>query len=171
LDGYVPRRGKSGVTIGTGFDLGQRTAEDIDRLDLPQSFRDRLKPFAGMTRAQAIEALHRTPLRITKEEADLLDREARRDTINTIIQNYNRRSRFDFRDLPSAMQTVIASVGFQHGPSLRTVPRFLKFATAGDLPAMVGELRDFNNDYPDRRNREADYLERNIPVPQLKPRL
>jgi Bacterial toxin homologue of phage lysozyme, C-term len=94
-----------------------------------------------------------------------------RDTIDTIIDSYNRRSRLDFRELPSARQTVIASVGFQHGPSLTTVPRFLRFATEGDLPAMIAELRDFKDFHPERRNLEADYLERNIPRPKLKPRL
>jgi Bacterial toxin homologue of phage lysozyme, C-term len=171
LQGYVPRHGKSGVTIGTGIDLGQRSAEEIDRLDLPKSLRDKLKPFAEMRRAQASEALHRNPLRITKEEADLLDREGHRDTINTIIESYNRRSRFDFRDLPSPMQTVIASVGFRHGPSLTTVPRFLKLATEANLPGIVAELRNFKDDHPERRNLEADYLERNISRPKLKPRL
>jgi Bacterial toxin homologue of phage lysozyme, C-term len=171
LQGYVPRHNKSGVTIGTGVDLGQRSAEEIDRLDLPKSLRDKLKPFAGMRRVQASEALHRNPLRVTKEEADLLDREVHRDTINTIIESYNRRSRFDFRDLPSPMQTVITSVGFQHGPSLTTVPRFLKFATEANLPGMIAELRNFKDDHPERRNLEADYLERNIPRPKLKPRL
>lgn len=47
LKGYVPRRGDSGVTVGTGVDLGQRSGEEIDRLDLPGSLRDKLRPFAG----------------------------------------------------------------------------------------------------------------------------
>jgi hypothetical protein len=54
---------------------------------------------------------------------------------------------------------------------LTAVPRFFKFAAEGDLPAMVAELRDFKDDYPGRRNLEADYLERKIPRPKLKPRL
>jgi hypothetical protein len=36
---------------------------------------------------------------------------------------------------------------------------------------MVAELRDFKDFYPERRNLEANYLERRIPRPNLKPRL
>jgi Bacterial toxin homologue of phage lysozyme, C-term len=88
-----------------------------------------------------------------------------------IIDTYNQHSKFDFRRLPSAMQTVIASVGYQNGPSFEETPRFFKAATAGDIAAMLKELRSFGDPYPSRRNLEADYLERNLPRPKLKPRL
>ena len=50
LDGYVPRAGKSGVTVGTGVDLGQRDADDIRKLDIPPELAEKLVP---LCRSQA----------------------------------------------------------------------------------------------------------------------
>ncbi len=45
--GYVPvgkngkRLGNSGLTIGTGFDLGQHSATEIQQLDIPPALKER----------------------------------------------------------------------------------------------------------------------------------
>jgi hypothetical protein len=133
--------------------------------------KERLKRYTGLTGRAAEDFLRSNPLTVTKEEADSLDRVVRSDVTERIINAFNRGSKLDFRDLPSAMQTVIASVGYQHGPSFETTPRFFRAATAGNITAMLKELRGSGDPYPSRRNLEADYLERNLPRPKLKPRL
>ena len=51
--GYVPvgkggkRLGKSGMTIGTGFDLGQHTAAEIEQLDISAALKKKLIPFTA----------------------------------------------------------------------------------------------------------------------------
>jgi hypothetical protein len=51
--GYVPdtNTSQSGVTIATGFDLGQRNENDLIALNLPQSLIDKLKPYLGKKQA------------------------------------------------------------------------------------------------------------------------
>jgi hypothetical protein len=107
LEGYVPVDtksgtviGNSGVTIATGVDLGHRSAEDIDRLDLPRSLRDKLKPYAGIRRERALELLRDHPIRIAQAEADMLDRTVKRDLIETLVDRFDRRSQVRFADLP-----------------------------------------------------------------------
>ena len=48
LTGYVPRTStkKSGVTIATGFDLGQHNKQQIKNLKLPAALEAKLLPFA-----------------------------------------------------------------------------------------------------------------------------
>jgi type VI secretion system secreted protein VgrG len=50
--GYVPDAGasSSGVTIGTGFDLGARQESDLDGLD--DDLKEALKPFLGFKGAE-----------------------------------------------------------------------------------------------------------------------
>jgi len=59
LLGYVPDGGgsKSGVTIATGFDLGQRNEADLKKLKLSKTLIDKLKPYLGLTKKSAIDAI------------------------------------------------------------------------------------------------------------------
>jgi len=47
--GYVPAamKSKSGVTIATGFDLGQRNENDLKSLKLDTALISKLKPYLG----------------------------------------------------------------------------------------------------------------------------
>lgn len=62
LDGYVPAPAdsKSGVTIATGFDLGQRDRADLSALGLPLSLIDKLAPYLGIARFDAKKLLEDT---------------------------------------------------------------------------------------------------------------
>ena len=48
--GYVPKtdNDKSGVTIGSGFDLGSKTEETLSRLNLSPDIINELKPYLGL---------------------------------------------------------------------------------------------------------------------------
>jgi len=52
--GYVPdaNTSQSGVTIATGFDLGQRNENDLIVLNLPQNLIDKFKPYLGKRQKQ-----------------------------------------------------------------------------------------------------------------------
>lgn len=67
--GYVPNPtgGKSGVTIATGFDLGQRNETDLTNLGLSAALITKFKPYLGLQGTAADEFLKKTPLTITDD--------------------------------------------------------------------------------------------------------
>ena len=76
----------------------------------------------------------------------------------------------NFKDLSKEQQTVIASVGFNHGVSFTrkdgSQMDFIKQAADNDWTAMIANLRDFgdNEILKPRRLLEADYLEDSLSV-------
>ena len=67
------------------------------------------------------------------------------------------------RDRSRAEQTVLVSVGFQHGTSFTRKDgsdmNFIKQAASGDWDAVLANLKDFGDAFPTRRNKEAKLLE------------
>jgi len=115
LDGYVPAatKSKSGVTTGTGFDLGARNETDLLRLGLSPVLIKKLKPYLGIKSVAAEQLVKKTPLKVTKLEADTIDKAAKSSITQQLIQKYNMSvavgmKKFEF--LPAEAQTVIASV-------------------------------------------------------------
>lgn len=73
--GYVPPAGRSGVTIGTGFDIGQwKTHELRSKLDIPENIAARLDRYTGHIRDDAVARLRASPLEVTRDEANVIDR-------------------------------------------------------------------------------------------------
>ena len=99
---------------------------------------------------------------LTGEEADQLDQAVKADALGAIASNYNEATGDNprFEELPPEAQTVIASVGFQYGADLETAtPSFWNAVTTQDWRGAVDELRNFGDNFPSRRDREADVLE------------
>ena len=74
--GYVPKeenannnRVVSGVTIASGFDLGQHSVEYLYRLDFPVELKNKLVPYMGLKGQEAKDKLKEIPLILTEEEA------------------------------------------------------------------------------------------------------
>lgn len=74
--GYVPAAGvsKSGVTIATGFDLGQRSESDLTTLGLNKILIKKLKPYLGKKSKTSVDYLKDNALVITVENATLIDK-------------------------------------------------------------------------------------------------
>jgi hypothetical protein len=129
LAGYIPTGSSaSGVTIATGFDIGQRSRSDIQRIPIAQSLKAKLLPYAGLTRQNAVTALRQLPLSVTRGDADSIDRAIRNVILTTLRRNYNAAlgansglAKFD--QLPKEAQTVIASLTFQYADLKRKTPR------------------------------------------------
>ncbi len=163
LKGYVPAvdTSKSGVTIGTGVDLGQRSESEIDALDIPPALKSRLKPYAGKTKNNAVAALQQHPLIVTDAEAEALDKAVKGPIVARLTAAYDAAAAaagaaLGFAALPAGAQTAIASVAFQYGTDLaRRTPNFWKAATRQDWPVVIAELEDFGDSYPTRRKAEA----------------
>lgn len=163
--GYVPAAGvsKSGVTIATGFDLGQRNEADLKALGLSGNLITTLQPYLGKRSREAQAVLGKTPLAITTAQAAEIDRAVKKSHVDLITQNYNAvaGNKLRFADLPAEAQTVIASVSFQYGASLGTrAPKFWNAAKIQDWKECIKVLKNFGDAYPARRKKEAALLEK-----------
>lgn len=167
--GYVPRKAdgvtpldQSGVTIASGFDLGQHDRNYLVRIGLPSYLVNILTPYMGRKKWNAVNYLNANPLRLSDSEAQTINRKVKPDKANEIIKTYNAASSVPFEQLAKGPQTVITSVAFQYGSNLaRKTPTFWGLVTRQDWNGTIRELRDFGDRYPTRRNKEANYLANN----------
>lgn len=157
---YVPNKrgeviGNSGPTIGAGVDLGQRNFEDLN--GLPTDLIEKLKPYLGLKRQEALDFVKSNPLTLSDEEITTINQWAKRKETEKLIENWNRDSDVPFESLTPEQATVVASVLYQYGSPSR-VPRFWKYATNGQWKLVEKELRAFGDNFQSRRTREANYL-------------
>ena len=162
--GYVPAAtvSKSGVTIATGFDLGQRSETDLKNLGLNSGLIEKLKPYLGSKKDDAKKLIEKTPLAITPAEAESIDKAVKSAHLAIVKLKYDSASaEKKFLDLPAEAQTVIASVSFQYGQNLdAATPKFWVAVTKQDWPESIKILKDFGDVFPTRRRKEAALLEK-----------
>ena len=158
LKGYVPdaKGSKSGVTIGSGLDLGDRNINDLK--GLPQEIIDKLEPFLGLKGNNAVAVAKK--LNITKEEAKIINTFAHKQSLTKLKKKWNKDSKIKFNKLNKEQATVLASVAFQYGDLKTKTPTFYRLALAGDWQGVYDELIDFKDNYPTRRKKEAAYLKK-----------
>ena len=165
VEGYVPAASvsKSGVTIATGFDLGQRGESDLKSLKLSSDLIDKLKPYLGVKSKEAQALLKKTPLTISRKQATEIDKAVKSSHVKKLVDKYNKASvnKKKFSELPAQAQTVIASVSFQYGTNLSSrAPKFWKAVTSQDWPETTKILKKFGDTYPTRRKKEAALMEK-----------
>ena len=165
VNGYVPAAAvsKSGVTIATGFDLGQRSESDLKKLKLDTTLINKLKPYLGTKGLKAQELIKKKPLTITSLQAEAIDKAVKSEHVSQIKSKYDMASgnTKKFLELPPEAQTVIASVSFQYGVGLNVrAPKFWKSVTTQDWKEAVAILKAFGDAYPTRRKKEAALLEK-----------
>ena len=152
-EGYVPKAGNSGVTVGAGFDIGQQAHLE----GLHPELKEKLKPYLGLKKQDAERKLAEDGLSLGQHEADAVTKYGQ-DMMNDSLKNqWKKVSDVPFDQLTPAQQTVLQSVQYQYGDLSRT-PRFAQFAGKGQWEKVVKELRNFKDSYKTRRGREADYL-------------
>ena len=186
LHGYVPIikasgkvAGKSGMTIATGFDIGQKSEDEMSSLGFSQSVVDRLLPYAnvrfkGKTRAEVLARVVEigpVPV-ITKNEADGIDLIIHGQHLTSAIASWNARRANAvpaFTALPAPWQTVLFSRTFHQGtgmPDTLVAKKFYTAATTGKWQDAVDALRyyDVQEDwYKARVGKEADFLKTKMP--------
>ena len=160
LQGYVPvdknnkPLGHSGVTIASGFDLGQRCLKDIK--GFYKELKNKLIPYLGLQKEEALEVAHN--LCITEEEGNIINNFAKRQEIGRLRERWYDTTGSKFELLPQNKATVIASVAFQYGNLESKTPKFWARITSDDWEAAYNNLLNFGDRYPSRRKREAKYL-------------
>ena len=78
---FGPVIGASGVTVGTGLDLGQQAEADLRRMGIPAALIGRFLPYLGHRKMDAVFALHDAPLTLSDAECDALDAAVHADYI------------------------------------------------------------------------------------------
>ncbi len=187
LRGYVPIRGtkvvgKSGVTIATGFDIGQWSKDQLDDIGLTPTLVAKLKPFAsphrfkGMTKAEVVAAITKIgPVpEVSVTEANAIDEASMTSLLKTAAKNWDRlkdKAVPAFRTLPQGWQTVWLSRTFQEGPSYPATKLGAAFGAAarkGDWAAAIKALKAYTQ-YAERAVPEAKLLESELPPPVIVP--
>lgn len=164
LEGYVPdpKGSNSGVTIASGFDLGQRSKHELLSM-LPIDLANKMIPYIGKTKFLAVSYLKSHPLKITKSEAATINQAAHKQSVDRLLSQWDESGAYcDFAELSTEKATVISSVAFQYGDLSRRTPNFWRQVTSGDWDAALKNLRHFGDKYPTRRNKEADLLAKDL---------
>lgn len=167
--GYVPDlkvKHQSGVTVASGFDLGQRNENDLK--GLPAPLIEKLKPYLGLKLADARNKLKEMPLQLSDQEAARLNVFAKEDTLNKLSNKWKATTGTDFDKLSPEKATVVASVAFQYGDLEKKTPNFWGQVTQGEWDMAKANLQDFGDAYGTRRNKEATYLSMSMAANDIK---
>jgi murein DD-endopeptidase MepM/ murein hydrolase activator NlpD len=116
-DVYLADPDKDGVTVALGFDLGVRAEKDLKALKLPDDLIAKLKPYLGKKSKDAKSFLKDNPLKLTKEEATLIDTAAMKAATDGLVARYNKAVKAKggtatFEDLLPEVQTVILTLEY-----------------------------------------------------------
>jgi hypothetical protein len=162
-EGYVPwptaeANNDSGVTIATGFDLGQYNEDGLRNMGLSPVLTEKLRPYLGRRRQDAKNFLSQHPLFISSEEVFEIDKASKSKVLRDLEIRYNSESSIPFKSLPEQAQTTIASMAFQFGTYGVTLGTFWPLIVKQRWRDAVQVLRG-ETAYVNRRNQEADRLE------------
>lgn len=158
--GYVPKNdvgkvlGKSGVTIGYGFDIGQHNVWEINRLEIPQKLKAMLTPYTELTGEEASQKLENSPLKLSNEQVATLDREVKKKQIRGILR-LSESFKIIFHKLPDCVQTGVFSVYYNYGTLSGKLMDLVKNAKYNAVANYVRSLK-FNSA---RREKEAAKIE------------
>jgi hypothetical protein len=139
-NGYIPTNkktgeviGRSGTTIVSGTDLGQKDPQEKFFRILPKDLRKKLSPYAGKTKEAAVTYLQANPLFLDDTEMDLVDKAEKQIQTERLHRRWRNATGTDFSTLPKGVATPLASVSFQYG----TAPKSIwDAAIKEDIPAL-----------------------------------
>lgn len=149
--------GKSGVTVGTGVDLGQMNEYDLKRLKLPENINITLKPYLGK-RGAAAQKLSK--LQLTSTDAKILSDRIKDKIISIIIKRYEEKSGKVFNSLSTNIQTAVVDYFYQFGQNSMLVQPHKKLwdsLITSDWEKVI-EFLNTQEQYKERRKGEADLI-------------
>lgn len=168
--GYVPKDakgnifGQSGVTIGSGVDLGQHSEEDFKKMGVDPDLIQKLSPYFGKKKQAALNFLSSNPLRLSDSELNHLNTKVKEHSLQSLITRFNNDSKVPFDKLTDKQRTVVASLSFQYGDLAKKTPNFWKLITQNKWDDAAKSLLNFGDNYATRRQKEAEYLAKNAQV-------
>jgi len=160
---YIPKKDgkvldKSGVTIGTGVDLGSKDKAYFRYLKDPDLVA-KLEPYFGKKKDAAVTALKDNPLTLSKDEVAKLDAYVKKLEFRTLKNRWNTDSSVKWEELPSGKATAVASVYYQYGPAVFN-HNFWTQTTGGQWQQAYDNLMNYGDKYSSRRKREAAILKK-----------
>lgn len=155
---FGPVIGASGVTVGTGLDLGQQSEADLRRMGIPAALIGRFLPYLGHRKMDAVFALHDAPLTLSDAECDALDAAVHADYIARAAALYAEESGQPFGDCPPEAQAVIVSLLYQLGAGKTRYPNTWRLLCAADWAGAARELQTGFTRYANRRADEGRLL-------------
>lgn len=149
--------GKSGVTVGTGVDLGQMNEYDLKRLRLPEHIYKAVKPYLGKRGA---EALKMPKLQLMGIDAKILSDRIKDNIISVIVKRYEDKSGKVFNSLSINIQTAIVDYFYQYGQNSMLVSPHNKFWESIVNNEWKEAVKFLNEQlqYKDRRKNEAELI-------------
>ena len=175
--GYVPMKngavlGVSGVTIGTGVDLGQQTAAGLMDMGVDYAIVKKLLPYIGLKKLAAVDALKRQALTLTAAEVKALDDAVIGQYVKNIAARYDKdKPSQPFAVIPPEAQAVVASLLYQRGlASPKSYPNTWALLIKGDWPGAAAKLCNSAlwKEYKTRRAAEGDLLKQIKPAEPAK---
>lgn len=155
--------GASGVTIGTGCDLGQTDIPTLRGYGVKdETLLAALAPYIGKKRDGALLKLFNDSLLISMEQARVLDNAVHGGYLDRYVRPaYDRDSKVKFDDLPRQAQAVVFSCCFHKGCTgvRRDWPKTWKYFTTQDWCKASYELKHGFTSYVGRRTLEGKLLE------------
>ena len=173
--GYVPCKGgvplgASGVTIGTGVDLGQQTGAGLLDMGVPHPIVIKLLPYIGLKKQAAVDAIKCQALTLTAKEVAALDDAVIGRYVKNISQHYDKHNpKQPFAAIPSQAQAVIVSILYQRGLGFSgKAPVLWRAFLMGDWKTAAAWLCDPANGggYHSRRKAEGEILKTIKPKPK-----
>lgn len=147
--------GVSGVTVGTGLDLGQQAETDLRRMGVSDALIARFRPYLGLREMDAVLALQSAPLTLSDAECDALDTAVHADYIARAAARYNADAEGPFADCPPEAQAVIVSLFYQLGSPTCRYPKTWRLLCSGDWSGAAHELQTGFTRYANRRADEG----------------
>jgi len=150
----------SGVTIGMGFDLKEKTESSLKDMGFDSDLIDELKPYLGLTGAEAATAIEKNNLVLDDDKISRINKLSKKHYTADIKDQYERATGKEFWKLTPEQQTTVMSVGYQYG-SFKGKGRpvnFWKKVRNDDWEGVVNELNNFGDEHDTRRKKEAKYL-------------
>lgn len=170
-EGYVPRSGEqvldsSGVTIGTGLDLGTKNMDYFKDFENKETLK-KMEAYFGMQGQEAYDFEQANPLSLSEEETKALDNFVKGRELESIENSFLALTGKELSSMPPRLQTVIADLQFQYGSNYNRTPKFREIIKdiaedpqdAQSYTPLMNELRDFGDKYDTRREREADLIQ------------
>jgi molecular chaperone DnaK (HSP70) len=161
LDGYVPAPDggpiESGVTIANGFDIGQRSVNQINDA-FGARLADKLAPYAGISGKAAVSLIKSKPLRLSEAECEIIREYANSESDALLLADWERSTSTPFDSLTDEQQMVLTSLAYQYGDLPSRCPMAWKQATTGDWEALLRNLWNFKDAFESRRRQEYAVL-------------
>ena len=157
---YVPTSkgeilGHSGVTIGAGVDLGQWDAASLKAAGISDRIINQVSPALGKQGNEAVNIAARMRPMSKQDVVELTDK-----VHNHNVEQIGKAYGAGWEQLTRGQRTVIASVALQYGIQGIQGHNFWTQVKEGEWDKALANLRNYQDKYPSRRNREADLLEK-----------